>query len=234
MWHSLLGSKWIYYLQIKENTPMGKTTFTITPGAVIELIGNEAVVMLPGSTSVMRVSEEQAHTLRAIEAGHTPGLPAQTVESLIDAGIVVSEAGMSRRSLVKAGAIGAGAGIAVMAMPGVAAASSGPAETAPAPDGAPAPSPSGDLVGTLTITGSFARFQVFKNSNLANFPVFSSGDVAPPIDIEGYGAVSLFIVILNDRIIWDDSNYTGPTGASNPIGTFTWQDIPYRVTFSSS
>jgi len=103
---------------------MNKATFTITPGVVIEYIGHEAVVMLPGSSSVMRVSEEQAHALRAIEAGHTSGLSTQAVQSLIDAGIVVTHTGMSRRNLVKAGAIGAGAGIAVMAMPTVAAASS--------------------------------------------------------------------------------------------------------------
>jgi hypothetical protein len=103
---------------------MGKTTLTITPGVVIEHLGQEAVVKLPGASSVVKVTGEQAHTLRAIETGHSQALSTLTVQSLIDAGIVVSETGMSHRNLFKAGTIDAGAGIAVMAMPTVDAASS--------------------------------------------------------------------------------------------------------------
>jgi hypothetical protein len=105
---------------------MGKSTFTIVPGVVIEYIDREAMVLLPGSTSVMRLNAEQARTLRAIESDRSSTVSVQTAQSLIQAGIVATHPSMSRRSLIKAGAIGAGAGIAVMAMPSVAAASSGP------------------------------------------------------------------------------------------------------------
>jgi hypothetical protein len=98
---------------------------SIAPGVIVENIGDDVVVMVPGSTEVIKLSGEVAHTIRSIQAGETSVLPSETVSELVDRGIVVSQAGMSRRGLIKAGAIGAGAGIAVMAMPGAAAASSG-------------------------------------------------------------------------------------------------------------
>jgi len=113
---------------------MGKPTFTITPGVIIEHIDSEAMVLLPGSTSVLRLTSDQANTLRAIESDQSSAVSIQEVQSLIDAGIVTTHPAMSRRNLIKAGAIGAGAGIAVMAMPAVAAASSGPVELAPPPE----------------------------------------------------------------------------------------------------
>jgi len=224
MCHSLLGSKSFYkfLFQSKENAPMGKTTFTITPGAVIELIGNEAVVMLPGSTSVMRVSEEQAHTLRAIEAGHYSGLSAQTVESLIDAGIVVTHTGMSRRNLVKAGAIGAGAGIAVMAMPGVAAASSGPAVV--------------NLTGTWVLRGQEVDFIVDRlapsnpelpDSIRGNLPFLTVIGRVPTVPANFADGMELVWT----GAFYSDNNYTDSLpGPRN--GTFTFEEIVYNIVFA--
>jgi hypothetical protein len=96
----------------------------MAPGVVVEHVGDDVVVLVPGSTEVMKLSGGVAHTIRSIQAGATSVLPSETVSELVDRGIIVSRAGMSRRGLIKAGAIGASAGIAVMAMPGVAAASS--------------------------------------------------------------------------------------------------------------
>jgi hypothetical protein len=103
---------------------MSHHTLSIAPGVIIEHLGPDVVVMVPGSTEVIKLSGDAAHTIRAIQAGDVHALPSETVSELVDRGIVVSQAGMSRRGLIKAGAIGAGVGIAVLAMPGVAAASS--------------------------------------------------------------------------------------------------------------
>lgn len=58
-----------------------------------------------------------------IQTGRTHNASGRLLSDLEALGMIETS-GMSRRGLIKAGAIGAGAGIAVMAMPGVAAASS--------------------------------------------------------------------------------------------------------------
>jgi hypothetical protein len=103
---------------------MTKNTLSIAPGVITEHIGDDVVVMLPGSTDVLRLSGDAAGAVRVVQAGGVPSLPSETVSDLVKRGVLVSQAEVSRRDLIKAGAIGAGAGIAVLAMPGVAAASS--------------------------------------------------------------------------------------------------------------
>lgn len=100
-----------------------KTTITLTPGAVIEPVGDDVMVMMPGNTDILRISGAAADTLRTIVAGQLVDPSAPTVLELANQGII-SPSGMSRRGLIRAGAIGAGAGIAVLAMPSVAAAAS--------------------------------------------------------------------------------------------------------------
>lgn len=82
------------------------------------------MVMMPGNTDILRISGPAADTLRTIVAGQPVDPSAPTVLELANQGII-STSGMSRRGLIRAGAIGAGAGIAVLAMPSVAAAASG-------------------------------------------------------------------------------------------------------------
>jgi len=101
-----------------------KSSMSIAPGVIVEMVGDDVVVMVPGSTEVIRLSGDSAHTIRAIHAGDVSVLPSHTVTELMERGILISRAGMSRRGVLKAGAIGAGAGIAVLTMPSVAAASS--------------------------------------------------------------------------------------------------------------
>ena len=100
-----------------------KKTLTLAPGAVIEPVGNDVMVMMPGNTDILRISGPAADTLRTIVAGQPVDPTTPTVLELADQGII-NTSGMSRRGLIRAGAIGAGAGIAVLAMPSVAAASS--------------------------------------------------------------------------------------------------------------
>jgi hypothetical protein len=100
-----------------------KKIMTLAPGAVIEPVGDDVMVMVPGNTDIRRISGPAADTLRTIAAGQPVDPSAPTVRELANQGIIQTP-GMSRRGLIRAGAIGAGAGIAVLAMPSVAAAAS--------------------------------------------------------------------------------------------------------------
>ena len=101
-----------------------KKTLTLAPGAVIEPVGNDVMVMIPGNTDILRISGPAADTLRTIVAGQPIDPTTPTVLELANQGII-SPSGMSRRGLIRAGAIGTGAGIAALTMPSVAAAASG-------------------------------------------------------------------------------------------------------------
>jgi hypothetical protein len=97
--------------------------YSVATDSMIENVGSDLLVFAPGSTDVIRLTDDAVKTLRALQAG-IPVAPSATVDSLIRWGIV-TDSGFSRRGLIKASSVGAVAGIAVLAMPSVAAASSG-------------------------------------------------------------------------------------------------------------
>ena len=183
-----------------------KKTMTLAPDAVIETVGDDVMVMMPGNTDVLRISGPAAATLRTIVAGQPVDPSTPTVLELADQGIV-SPTGMSRRSLIKAGAVGAGAGIAVMAMPTAAMASS--------------PSP---FVGTGT----------WEEPTPGNFEFAVQRTVFP--DVVNISALTINGVSYNGgawapefRWFSSDGPYTGDV-----VGTFvdTDTDDVYTVTFS--
>jgi len=96
---------------------------TVTRGVIVERVGEELMVVIPGNSDVVSLSGRPAEVLADVQAGKDVDPTEPALQTLSDLGIVTSP-GMSRRGLIKAGAIGTGAGIAVMAMPSVAAASS--------------------------------------------------------------------------------------------------------------
>jgi hypothetical protein len=96
---------------------------SVMPGVIVERVGNDLMVIVPGNTDVVTLSGRPAEVLLDVRAGRKVDPTDAALRDLVDLGIV-STPGLSRRGLVKAGAIGAGAGIAVLAMPGVASASS--------------------------------------------------------------------------------------------------------------
>jgi hypothetical protein len=97
---------------------------SLAAGVVVERVGDDLMVIVPGHTDVVKLSGASAAVLLDVQAGTPVSSNDTVVEELVDLGIV-SAPGLSRRGLIKVGAIGAGAaGIAVLAMPGVAAASS--------------------------------------------------------------------------------------------------------------
>jgi hypothetical protein len=220
-----------------------KKTLTLTPGAVIESVGDDVMVMMPGNTDILRISGPAADTLRTIVAGQPVDPSASTVLELANQGIITTSA-MSRRGLIRAGAIGAGAGIAVLAMPSVAAASS---------------------INWIEIRGfSFDfgsgtwAFEIQNNigfDNLQNSPpLLSPGMPVPPptSEINDVSELSMYIgtnqpltvPISYDQLVdnpgpdryigWYASSSNVDPGES-AIGEFTW-DTPdgtlyYRVTF---
>jgi TctA family transporter len=94
----------------------------LASGVVVEDLGVDLMVMVPGSTEVLTLSGDAAEAVRLVQSG-SPVTTDAVVSDLVRLGVLESPE-LSRRGLIKAGAIGAGAGIAVMAMPSVAAASS--------------------------------------------------------------------------------------------------------------
>jgi hypothetical protein len=102
---------------------MSYSRVLISSGVISERVGNELLVIVPGRTDTVRLTGHAADLFLAIQAGSEVNASDPFVADLVDLGIVQAS-GMSRRGLIKAGAIGAGAGIAVLAMPSVAAASS--------------------------------------------------------------------------------------------------------------
>jgi hypothetical protein len=95
---------------------------SLAPGVVVEEVGNGVLVMVPGSQDVLSLTGPSADVVRSVQSGVSVAEDSAVAEL---AGLgVVEVSGVSRRGLIKAGAIGAGAGIAVLAMPGVAAAAS--------------------------------------------------------------------------------------------------------------
>jgi hypothetical protein len=102
---------------------MSYSQVTISSGVISERVGNELLVIVPGRTDTVRLTGHAADLFLDIQAGTKVDTADLVVADLVDLGITQAS-GMSRRGLIKAGAIGAGAGIAVLAMPGVAAAAS--------------------------------------------------------------------------------------------------------------
>jgi hypothetical protein len=102
---------------------MSYSQVTISSGVISERVGDELLVIVPGRTGTVRLTGYAADLFLDIRAGTKVDTADLVVADLVDLGITQAS-GMSRRGLIKAGAIGAGAGIAVLAMPGVAAASS--------------------------------------------------------------------------------------------------------------
>lgn len=102
---------------------MSGSKYTLHHGVEVEHVGNEVMVYVPGRTEVLRLSGEAAEVVLAMRAGGSAHASWSVIQDLESLG-VIHPTGVSRRGLIKAGAIGAGAGIAVMAMPSVAAASS--------------------------------------------------------------------------------------------------------------
>lgn len=220
---------------------------TLASGVVLEQLAGEVLVVVPGN-DVVRLSGAPADLVLDLQAGKHVDSSHPSVSNLAQLGIV-TVSGLSRRSLLKAGAIGAGAGITVLSMPSVAAASS--------------PSTSTSSINWIEIRGfSFPfggpwGFEIQNNIGFDgvqnNLPLLSPGMPFPPptTDIADVSSLSLFIGSNEPIVIpvlysglagdpvfigwFDNSNPTFDDPGDQSIGEFTWEtpDGPlyYRVTF---
>lgn len=98
--------------------------FALAPGVIVDDLGTDSVVLVPGVPEILTLSGDTAAVVRRIRAGESVVGAETVVSDLVARGVIRPATGMSRRGVVRAGVIGAGAGIAALAMPSVAAASS--------------------------------------------------------------------------------------------------------------
>ena len=103
---------------------MQKSDVRLAAGLVVESVGEDLLILLPGARDVVRITGSAAEVVRALEAGNPIDSYAPSVSELKSLGIVSLGSGLSRRGLVRGSAVGLGAAVAVLAMPNVAAASS--------------------------------------------------------------------------------------------------------------
>jgi hypothetical protein len=200
----------------------------VNEAAVLEFVGEDVLVMTPGSTEILKLSGQAAHVVRSVHQGTPVAESRPEVPELIRLGVLTSGNHLSRRGFVRAGVMAAVAGIAVMAMPGVAAASS---------------------TKFISLTGEWfysdpdgflAGFSV-PGANLPN-PVPSSDETKiSSLTIPGLGPVPREFALFTGpfaEIIWGYPSVQGVlTESSVPKGTFTWTDtsgnaIHYEVTFT--
>lgn len=167
---------------------MSGSNFTVSQGVVSERVGDELMVVVPRHAEVIKLTGEAAEVFLDVQADRTPHASENLTAELESLGII-ENSGMSRRGLIKAGAIGVGAGIAVFAMPGVAAASSG---------GGPRTYPMSYGGTTSGVPGVSTALLEFGGDSLVEPPislsipdgtsaVFRSGDLVVPLTISGFG-----------------------------------------------
>jgi hypothetical protein len=215
---------------------------------VVENVGHDLLVFLPGSSDILRLSGEPADLLRSVVDGKIPNsVDSGVVHRLIELGVLRSPA-ISRRHFVGASALGLGAGLSLMALPHTAAAAS---STAQAPSTDPSPTPRstglpGDTVPAVTPedalvlyvdamnptsypgTGS-TWFDIGGNNNDVFFP--ASANQHPTYFEDSDSGLSWFVFDGNDyfdiideasKKIANVSPYSGFTGYS--VEAWVWDN----------
>lgn len=99
-------------------------SFVLAPGVVVEDLGADSAVYIPGVSEVLTLSGDAATTFRDIREGAAVNPEDPVVVNLEQLGVIRSQATISRRGVITAGGVGLAAGIAVLVTPSVAAASS--------------------------------------------------------------------------------------------------------------
>ena len=196
---------------------MSSSMFIVPRGVVSERVGGELMVVVPGRTEVVTLTGDAADVFLDVQAGKTPHASEKLMNDLEGLGLV-QITGVSRRGLIKASAIGASAGIAVMAMPGVAAAASEPTPQ------------------VIELIGSFMSntlLIVYADDNVVMPPIRETVDPHPTLIVEDYDGD-----VWNGFLTFDGNNVLSsaawdvfPAITQTVVGTFTFDNVLYRVTF---
>lgn len=104
------------FLVCRYSERVKKSLFCGPPDSSVELIGEDVMIYLSETSETLRLSGATAEAFLAIHTGERVDPSDVAVRELLAAG-VVRPRGISRRGLVKAGAVGVGAGVAVLAFP---------------------------------------------------------------------------------------------------------------------
>lgn len=102
---------------------MVRNSVELRAGVLVEELGNELLVKVPGSTDAVVLSGEPASIIRSLRAGRPLPVNGPCLE-LVDLGVLEFTSAVSRRSVLAVSAVGVGAGIALFSMPTVAVAAS--------------------------------------------------------------------------------------------------------------
>jgi hypothetical protein len=221
---------------------MSFSQVSLTAGVVVERISEELLVITPGASEAVKLSGHAAEVFRDIHAGRSVDVSDPVVSELARLGIIGSP-GMSRRGLMRAGAIGVGAGIAVLALPSVAAASSGPAADEPADDPAVVPllgfiydyvEDVTDTSGNLYVPRLYSElpddFEDGPDPVQGKLTIAKRSGGTETIDASGF-----IFFFLPGYLSWEGAATAGLdidlSKDQNPfVLTFTYKGTPYRVT----
>lgn len=198
----------------------------IARGVIVETVGAELLVVVPGTLEALRLTGEAASTLAKVQAGTKVDPTSPEAAELMSRGIVEIP-GISRRGLIKAGAISAGAGIAVLAMPSAAFASSGTS-------------------GIEYLNGVYYEgfgIGIMQNNLLTDnwpspLPSANAADVSAllvdgvSLPIFNFGAGSGVSEGTKD-VFWRFSDSTPNSWTGAVVGTFVWAGRQFSVTFTS-
>ena len=213
---------------------MEKALFWLADNLLIEKVGEETLVMHADSLDSMRITGEAAKIVQELqEQGRSSLVQSDATASLLSAGILKTEqpSGLTRRSLLKSGAIGVGAGVATLALPTAAYASSVSyvevtGEWAPnlAPPGAAFYNAVDDWPDDLGADPTGTAPSALTIVSLAGV---ATPFTVPVTDYDTTGIAGA------DFVVWDDTtrDFTG-LGAGTAVGTFSWGGVDYRMTFS--
>lgn len=198
----------------------------IARGVIVETVGAELLVVVPGTLEALRLTGEAASTLAKVQAGIKVDPTSPEAAELMSRGIVEIP-GISRRGLIKAGAIGAGAGIAVLAMPSAAFASSGISGieylNGEYYDGFGI----GILQSATRLTDNWPSPQ--PSSNAADVSALLVDGVSIPILTFG---AETSVLPPNRDVFWAFSDSTLNSWTGTVVGTFVWAGRRFSVTFT--
>lgn len=177
---------------------------TLSEGVLVEKLGSECVVFVPGRKDVLTLSGDMARVVVSISAGKPVSMSDPGVSELVDLGVVSAPSALSRRGVLSVGAVGVGAGVAALAMPSVAAASSPSVLT----DGGDS---EGDLNGGgSSSAGPFAGFE-YNDRGASQF----AGDVQ-------FGTITLDMVDAEGNVL--GTTIAEADVASNPAPKIIFSD----------
>ncbi len=205
---------------------------SVAPGVVVEGVGDDLMVIVPGRSDVVSLSGRPAQVLANVRSGMNVDWADPALRDLVDLGIVAAP-GLSRRGLIKAGAIGVGAGVASLALPTAAyAASVSYVEIAGIwagfPTGANFEASGFDWPDELGSDSSGTDPSILTVVSLVDFPSFPTPFTVPLFSYDATGGEG------DDSVVWKATtgDYSAVNG-SNAVGTFSWGGVDYRVTFGT-